>query len=57
MRFKSETPYDLFKYPCGSEEVGAGRYGGVCGHARTVPIITLFIPGTPLKTTHLQKHA
>ena len=21
------------------------------------PIITMFIPGTPLKTTHLQKHA
>ena len=28
------------------------------GHsARTAPIITLFIPGTPLKTTHLQKRA
>ena len=28
------------------------------GHsAGTMPIITLFIPGTPLKTTHLQKHA
>ena len=24
---------------------------------RTAPIITLFIPGTPLKTTHLQNHA
>ena len=28
------------------------------GHsAGTAPIITLFIPGTPLKTTHLQKDA
>ena len=28
------------------------------GHSvRTAPIITLFIPGTPLKTTHLQKDA
>ena len=25
--------------------------------ARTAPIITLFIPGTPLQTTPLQKHA
>ena len=25
--------------------------------AGTAPIIMLFIPGTPLKTTHLQKHA
>ena len=25
--------------------------------ARTAPIITLNIPGTPLKTTYLQKHA
>ena len=25
--------------------------------AGTAPIITLFIPGTPLKNTHLQKHA
>ena len=31
---------------------------GVFSHsARTVPIITPFIPGIPLKTTHLQKHA
>ena len=27
------------------------------GHFRTAPIITLLIPGAPLKTTHLQKHA
>ena len=30
---------------------------GVFSHSmRTAPIITLFISGTPLKTTHLQKH-
>ena len=27
----------------------------VGGRFRTAPNITLFIPGTPLKTTHLQK--
>ena len=27
------------------------------GRFRTAPIIALFIPGTPLKTTHLQKRA
>ena len=27
------------------------------GRVRTAPIIMLFIPGTPLKTTHLQKDA
>ena len=27
------------------------------GRFRTAPFITLFIPGTPLKTTHPQKHA
>ena len=31
--------------------------GAFSHSARTAPIITLFIPGTPLKTTHLQKHA
>ena len=40
---------------------GGFSQGGVFaqrGHsAGTAPIITLFIPGTPLKTTHLQKHA
>ena len=32
-------------------------WGAFSHSARTAPIITLFIPGTPLKTTHLQKHA
>ena len=36
----------------------AGRAVGAFSHsARTAPINTLFIPGTPLKTTHLQKDA
>ena len=26
-------------------------------NAHTAPVITLFIPGTPLKTTHLEKRA
>ena len=33
-------------------------HGGAFSHsAGTAPIITLFIPGTPLKTTPLQKPA
>ena len=31
--------------------------GAFSHSAGTAPIIMLFIPGTPLKTTHLQKHA
>ena len=31
--------------------------GAFSHSAGTAPIITLCIPGTPLKTTHLQKHA
>ena len=31
--------------------------GAFLHSTRTAPIITLFIPGRPLKTTHLQKHA
>ena len=31
--------------------------GAFSQSARTAPIITVFIPGTPLITTHLQKDA
>ena len=31
--------------------------GDVFAHHAHTPIITVFIPGTPLKTTHLQKCA
>ena len=34
-----------------------GHMGALSHSARTAPIVMLFIPGTPLKTTHLQKHA
>ena len=44
-----------------SQAVTATLNGGAFTQRRhsagTVPIITLFIPGTPLKTTHLQKDA
>ena len=30
---------------------------GAFSHGTTAPIITLFVPGTPLKNTHLPKHA
>ena len=30
---------------------------GALSHSARTPIITLFIPGTSLKTTHLQKRA
>ena len=35
----------------------ASSSGAFSHSARTAPIITLFIPETPLKTTHLQKRA
>ena len=42
---------------CGKSALIGGVFAQ-CGHsAGTAPIITLFIAGTPLKTTHLQKHA
>ena len=34
-----------------------GAFPHSAGTARAAPNITLFIPGTPLKTNHLQKHA
>ena len=34
-----------------------GYLGAFSHSAGTAPIITLFIQGTPLKTTHRQKHA
>ena len=37
---------------CSTHPMGAFLHS-----ARTAPIITLFVPGTPLKTTHLQKRA
>ena len=38
-------------------QAGAYSKRSQWGPFRTAPIITLFIPGTPLKTTHLQKDA
>ena len=41
-----------------TKDVWLGDALGAFSHsAGTAPIITLFIPGTPLKTTHLQKRA
>ena len=37
--------------------VGGWVEGAVSHSARTASIITVFIPGTPLKTAPLQKHA
>ena len=40
-----------------SKKGGGALFRTLRGRFRTAPIITLFIPGTPLKTTHLQKYA
>ena len=34
-----------------------GRFRTARAQRQLLPIITLFIPGIPLKTTHLQKRA